>query len=47
MNRVELEFKAISNFMQIKDSVFAYITTKSIIVDGKEVSTNKVKFSRH
>ncbi len=46
LNKVQLEFNAVSNFIQIEDSVFAYITSKIIVVDGKELKSNKVSFAK-
>lgn len=46
LSKLQIEFDINSKFVNIKDSVFAYITSNTILVDGKELKSNKVRFSR-
>lgn len=46
LSKLQIEFDINSKFVNIKDSVFAYITSNTIVVDGKELKSNKVRFSR-
>ncbi|TXG35273.1 hypothetical protein [Seonamhaeicola maritimus] len=46
LRKLQIEFDINSKFVNIKDSVFAYITSNTILVDGKELKSNKVRFSR-
>ncbi|WP_406683429.1 hypothetical protein N1F78_12170 [Seonamhaeicola sp. MEBiC1930] len=46
LSKLQFMFDIDSKFVKMKDSVFAYISSKTIVVDGKELKSNKVRFSR-
>lgn len=46
IKKVKLVYQIVSGSTTKKDSVFAHIISKTIMLDGEEITSNKVKFSR-
>jgi len=46
IQKMTLHFNIVSGNKTIKDSLNAYITNKSVIIDGNSIKTNKVRFSK-
>lgn len=46
VDKIKLTYKIISETHTVTDSVFAHITSKTIVLDGQEMTSNKVKFSK-
>lgn len=47
LHRLSLEYHLRSDNKGIKDSIFAYIVSKPLQVDGNLMTSNKVKFSKN
>ncbi|MDO5968688.1 hypothetical protein Q4Q35_02605 [Flavivirga aquimarina] len=46
LSRIQLEFNITFDNTRFKDFVFAYITSKTVLIDGGKLKSNKVRFSR-
>ncbi len=46
VNKIQLSYNLEVNNSQIKDSIFAYCSLKTITINGQNIMSNKVRFSK-